>query len=443
MKGNNRWNYKPYAPLDRTDSAADPFICRIAPGKGSVEIAWIHADADAAVYFAERGSQVWEHLAADGSTLRIGHLKDGTDYRIYVESRDHRKSMVRLARTGEVPGTVVQYLHPDDGAFDFSGRYLCSPSILRLPGGRWLASADIYGPGTPQNLTMILESDDNGSSWRYRTDLFPCFWGKLFMHRDSLYMLGTSTEYGDLLIGKSDDEGRTWSEPAVIARGSCHSGERGFHKAPVPVIHAAGRLWTAVEYGTWAEKRKGFADLALSIDENACLLDAEEWTLSEPLPHDNGWSGALAGCSGIEGNMVEAPDESVRNILRYAENQALMLRADAEHPERPLRFDRFIRFPMGHTKFEIRRKGDIYVAVGNRLPLRNILSVYKSRDLISWEPIGDILDYGPMDMHSVAFQYPSFEFDGDGLAVLSRTAWNCAHNFHDSNYITFHRFTMH
>ena len=37
------------------------------------------------------------------------------------------------------------------------------------------------------------------------------------------------------------------------------------------------------------------------------------------------------------------------------------------------------------------------------------------------------------------FQYPDWQFDGEDIICLVRTAYDGAHNFHDSNRITFHR----
>ena len=39
----------------------------------------------------------------------------------------------------------------------------------------------------------------------------------------------------------------------------------------------------------------------------------------------------------------------------------------------------------------------------------------------------------------IAFQYPDAIIEGDDLLVLSRTAWNGAHSYHDANMITFYR----
>ena len=45
-----------------------------------------------------------------------------------------------------------------------------------------------------------------------------------------------------------------------------------------------------------------------------------------------------------------------------------------------------------------------------------------------------------MDPEKIGFQYPVFLFEGDDtLLVLSRTAYNDAHTFHDANYQTFYR----
>jgi hypothetical protein len=54
-------------------------------------------------------------------------LETEREYEFFVEADNGEKSRVRLARTGKSVGTVINYLHPDDEAYAFSGRYLCSP----------------------------------------------------------------------------------------------------------------------------------------------------------------------------------------------------------------------------------------------------------------------------------------------------------------------------
>ena len=83
-----------------------------------------------------------------------------------------------------------------------------------------------------------------------------------------------------------------------------------------------------------------------------------------------------------------------------------------------------------------------YYAVGNNKPLRNILSIFRSKDIFNWEFVKDILNYGDMDKDYVGFQYPSFIFEGDEILVLVRTAFDGAESFHDNNYLTFHRISI-
>ena len=44
-----------------------------------------------------------------------------------------------------------------------------------------------------------------------------------------------------------------------------------------------------------------------------------------------------------------------------------------------------------------------------------------------------------MDPQEAGFQYVDYEFEGDDIIFLCRTALNKPHGFHDSNYQTFDR----
>lgn len=215
-------------------------------------------------------------------------------------------------RTGGVPGTVINYLHPEDEECAFSGRYLCSPSLLKLPDGTILASMDVYSGDSAQNLTLLYRSLDGGESFEYLAELFPCFWGKLFLDGGKLYMLGVSREYGDLLIGRSEDGGRNWGMPTVLFRGSGFAKECGIHRAPMHVEHSHGLVMTDVQYGTWS---KCFGDFVLSAKEGTDLLKPENWTASRVwLPKDSGDPEVSRSYGGIEGCIVTAPDGRVYDI---------------------------------------------------------------------------------------------------------------------------------
>ena len=214
MKGYNGWSYAPYKPL--LFETGDIYICRVVPGMNRVHFEWIDSgDGEYQVYYRKRGNEefiAWK--STKENACDITGLTAETDYEFYVAAGD-KKSRIRLARCGESVGTVVNYFHPEDDAYSFSGRFLCSPSLLRHPDGYLLASMDLFGNDDPQNLTLIFRSDDDGESWHYVSELMPCFWGKMFIHKGELYMLSCSTEDGDLLIGKSTDGGKTFGAPVV------------------------------------------------------------------------------------------------------------------------------------------------------------------------------------------------------------------------------------
>lgn len=441
MKGYNGWSYAPYIPANRLGQPAAPYLCRLAPGEHTLELEWRYpgGEGPCTLYYTPCGRENWIRQAGEGPVLLIDNLQRDQDYQLYLELPDGTRSITRLFRTGEVPGTVVNYLHPEDTQYLFSGSYLCSPSLLKLKSGALLVSMDLFGRHTPQNLMLLFRSDDGGRTWRYLTDIFPCFWGKLFEHQGKLFLLGVSNEYGDLLIGCSEDEGETWGTPTPILRGAASPDEDGNHRAPMVVLHSHGRLWTGSEYGSWHSHE--ISPALFSIDEKDDPMIAGNWIYTGFCHVDETWPGAEAGIrTAIEGNAVETPDGRIVDFLRYAANKALVLAADAENPETPLRFERFADFPLAHTKFEIQRRADgLYVAVGNPPPARTVLSVYTSSDTVRWEKFCDVVDRSSCDAKEVGFQYPAFCFDGEDIVILSRTAYNHAHNFHDSNFITLHR----
>ncbi len=393
----------------------------------------------------------------------IEDLKNGVDYMVEIaaysqhDGREMARSPVRFFRTGFVPGTVINYIHPDDYTYEPSGRSPASPSLVRLPGGDLLASHDIYWGGEAQNLTKVFMSRDEGRTWSYLSDVYPCFWGKLFVHHGILFMLGTSTEYGALLLFSSKDGGKTWSSPIeILEEGSREEG--GPHKAPMPILEANGRLWTAIDYGSWSIG--GHASGVVSIPVDADLMDPGNWTVTPFLPYDSQWPGTIQGGSPglLEGNVVKTPGGDLVNFLRYHTIQgcpdygkAIYLYIDKDNPSAPLRFGKVVDFPGNMSKFTIRfdPKSKKYYALVNRVMTanvsqRNILTLVSSPDLEDWKIQRDVLNFQdngwPEDDTKVGFQYVDWIFDGEDILAVSRTAIHNAFNFHNANHLTFHRF---
>lgn len=448
------WSYKPYRPF--LFDVGDIYVCRVAPGKTQVHFEWLDAGEPCRVCFGTRESgtfAVTENVTECEFTAT--DLPENTDFAFYVEGMTSgKKSRVRLARTGEVEGTVVNYLHPEDEAYSYSGRALCSPSFARLPNGDLVASMDLYAPAAPQNLTLLFKSKDNGKTWHYLSEIFPAFWSKLFVHKGDLYAIACSTEYGDLLIGRSQDGGETFPAPTVLLRGSCSPKMPGAHRNPQPVVSHAGRLWHPIEWGAWAA---GFhAATVMSCDENADLLDARNWTIAPPLPYDPTWKGVAEGPSTgtIEGNLVVAPNGKFYNIMRYdtakttpSYGLVLAYEVNEKDPAAQIRYSHAIPFDGNLSKFIIKKdpKTGYYYTLYTRITDpnhvhdRRLLSLARSEDLEDWTLITDLLDRRDCPPKEVGFQYVDFEFDGDDIIYLCRTALNGARNFHDANYSVFHR----
>lgn len=459
MRGSSGCCFQPYYPLIENLRKDFPFIAAVRPQDGIIEVEWYD--------FKSSGRHILEIVSHD-ETLIVEASDNVVKFKcenckcveitVVDKGDSSRRSIPRKAMAAPVCGTVVNFLSPDDSAYSFSGNSLCSPCILKLKKKTLLVSMDIYKHRAGQNLTKIFRSDDNGISWRYVTDLFPCFWGKMFLHKGKLYMLSMTTEYGDLQIAASYDEGTTWTDFVRLFPGSGNRDAGGPHKAPLNVVAFGGRLWTSIDFGTW-EKETFHSTGILSIAEDDDLLCPENWTLSDFLPCSNDWEGAPEGISRgcLEGNVLVLPDGQLYDLLRYQINtcspacdKAVYLRINKDFPEKAPEFYRIVDFEGGLSKSAVLYddKTSMYFALFNRVAdpehvmARNILSLSFSKDGIKWQTVCDLIgidaDGGLYD--KVGVQYPDAIIDGDDLLWVQRTACNNAANFHDSNYITFHRF---
>jgi hypothetical protein len=341
------------------------------------------------------------------------------------------------------PGVVVAHLPAADG------HYVGSPSLAVLPDGTYVASHDLFGFGPTRpakgmregNDSRVFRSADRGKTWTKIADVPDQYWSTLFVHRGALYLLGTDKGFGNVTVRRSTDGGRTWTTPAGPDTGLLLTGG-DYHCAPVPVVEHAGRLWRAFEVNPKDAKRRDFRAFVMSAPVDADLLRAGSWTRTNELAYDVQQTGG----NWLEGNAVVAPDGQIVDLLRIGKNgieKAALLHVSADGHQ--IAWDPaqdVVDLPGGGVKFTVRfdpTSGRYWSLVNkqkNPDAVRNDLSLISSADLRSWRVEATLLhepDPG------TAFQYPDFLIDGDDLLVLSRTAWGAPHNFHDANYLTFHR----
>jgi hypothetical protein len=354
-----------------------------------------------------------------------------------------------------VPGVVVDHSPAS------SGIYIGSPSLAVLPNGDYVASHDEFGPKSTEQtraVSHVFLSRDRGANWKKLSTVDGAFWSTLFTYRGALYLLGPDKHYGNVLVRRSLDGGLTWTSPTNGTTGLLR-GAGQYHCAPMPVIEHAGRLWRAMEWRNppvaWGiNYRAGM----LSVPLDADLLQATNWTCGNFLPSDRAWNGGDMG-AWLEGNAVVTPAGELVNVLRVqtksADEKAAIVRISPDG--KIASFDPatgFVKFPGGAKKFTIRfdpqtkRYWTLASIVldrdraDNPGSIRNTLALTSSPDLLNWEVRCVLLHHTDTAKHG--FQYVDWLFDGEDIIAVCRTAFDDgqggAHNHHDANFLTFHRF---
>lgn len=357
--------------------------------------------------------------------------------------------------------------------------YLGSPALLKLPDGALLVTHDYFGPGilSPEQpaLTSVYRSEDGGETWSNISQIIGCFWGTLFLHRNEIYLLSVTREYGDLVIRKSTDGGYTWTNPTNEKNGLLLKSGPG-HKAPnwhsasaTGVYSYKGRLFKSLEElivpeegGDALWRPDLFSASVISADENSDLLDAASWTRSNSIMMESqkfppelnlhikhgGW---------LEGNFAEPPEGGLLMLMRvhlaHAFNRIAHIKVSDDG--RNITFshtDGVVEFIGGTSKFNViyDEKTKCYFSLSHGYLSdefehgRHNLYLVVSEDFKHWRTLKKLLcDDTGLDKETArnftGFQYPDFLIDGEDLLYVVRTAYKGAHTFHDSNRITFHK----
>ena len=400
----------------------------------------------------------WAGPPMSGDTFASRESRTADPPRLIIEHSPANTAERSALQPVTPPGVMITHYRAS------SGIYVGSPSIAVLPGGDLLASHDGFGPMHRFSRTYLFRSSDGGTkTWRPIGQVDGQGTSTLFTHAGAVYLLGLGS--GSVQIRRSADGGRTWTQPKDGDSGRLLT-DGPYHTAPTPIVVHRGRIWRAMEHvsppGHWARDYRAFV---LSAPADADLLRAESWTSSEQLATDPSWlNGEFKGW--LEGNAVVTPKGTIANILRVDSSsmhggRAAMIRVNDDGTAASIDPGTdFINLPGGSKKFTIRFDpvSRRYWSLTNWIPkqrgnggrldhrgnpngIRNRLALISSADLRSWTIHSIVLHHPDITTHG--FQYADWQFDGDDLVAVCRTAFDDddggAHSAHDANYLTFHR----
>ena len=356
--------------------------------------------------------------------------------------------------------------------------YLYTPAIVEGFDGRYVVAVDYGGPGTgaldgPRsdfgdykagNQIRVLLSDDRGAHWRETSARIPMMHEILFKAGESLYMIGHSRR---LLICRSDDNGETWSAPAVL----CAEGR--WHQSCTSVDVYDGKVTLA--YERWISEGHpwpGVGPVLMQAPVSADLTLASSWKSSPLYDPDPAMEAALPAGMALEGdghsglletNVVRVHDPARPFYDSLGRSVVLLSRANAgmpdigvilrrrEMPDGSLLIDRwprkngevlFAHIPGGHLKVQIVYDSEsglfwlLHSQSDGIMQERRRLALSYSPDLMRWTFAG-MVAVGPSD-HS-ARHYATMIVDGDDLCIVSRSGDLAARTAHDGNIVTFHR----
>ncbi len=281
--------------------------------------------------------------------------------------------------------------------------------------------------------TVLKKSADGGETWTTVTAKIPHLrWASPFENKGVIYLIGSDLRNGDAMIAKISSDGKY--QISTIAKKAKVSGT-----APGSVVHANGRIY------------KAYLAATLSADENADLMQAASWRLSNKTNSDG-----LAKY-GNEGSMVAGENGKVYQVLhtdKINESIVLELSADGKTYTQLEGTDNgYVYFPTCISKNSVVYDADskTYISLSNIPTIgekqdrqRNVLALVVSKDLIHWE----IAEYLLVDREMTnpyysasthAFQYVDFKIDGNDIVMVVREAAGYTNTYHDGNYCTFYR----
>ena len=365
---------------------------------------------------------------------------------------------LQVAETAPAPGTVVARIKK------LRSSHITNPNILICKDGTYLAACT---NANRKRGTDVYRSTDRGQTWELWSEgFYPLNFFTLFEYGDRIYMIGTWTPEGHVVICESTDGGRTFSFPEEeFDRGVLFRGR--YHSAPMPVVVHDGRIWRSMETNEKEEQRRA---CVISAKEGADLMKASSWTMSRQLDYDRSWPtkcGDGEFRQWIEGCLVKTREGGLVNVIRVDEEKVGRTAAiiTVESP-RKVTFDPkrdIVEMPGGGKKFTIRydaesdrywalvspadpaslgmTHGGIYAKGIHAGLARNTLTLISSKDLREWREERVVLQSD--NPFFDGFQYVDWQFDGEDIVAVIRLAIEekrgLPNRQHDANFLSFYR----
>jgi hypothetical protein len=221
------------------------------------------------------------------------------------------------------------------------------------------------------------------------------------------------------------------------------------------VLFDPGRIWKTFEIAEAHDLR----EIVMSAPVDADLLDTRVWTSTIHLQSDKSW---LNGdfLSWEEGNMVSTgqplPSVVMRVNTRQGIEKGALVSVTTGGESLSFNPDRdFVDMPGGGKKFTIRfdAQTKLYWSLTNAVQqndghenlerVRNTLALISSPDLRHWTVRRVLLNHPDRERHG--FQYVDWQIEGNDIIAVIRMAFDDeeggAQSQHNSNYVTFMRFT--
>lgn len=450
-------------------------IVRISPKNQGVSIEYkykgeLPAYTKLVISEAETGDTVCEvDSFISENTIHADRILNDTVYIAEVIGYDYDKKPImhsnkRLFETGYFPGQVINYIHPDDFTYAYSGKFPDSPNIIKLENGTYIACHGVMGWEGHNALCLVFVSKDYGKTWHYISRVERCCLAKLFRYGEKIYLLGTTdVKQGDLVLYESTDDCVSWSDPITLIE---HTEDYTLRCSPIAHAEFKGRLWLYIDRRCYSDPA-GFQTAVASVPVDADFADPNNWAFTEFIKYNPEWEGIEQEAWGAymmeEGNLIVNRNMELIMLIRFNSHRydipeadptnikAIMFKVDTDNPTAPMEFVKAIPFngTFSKTYIQYDEETDLYYAMLSRMTTnkiwqRNVLSLYSSYDLEHWKVERDLINLEDMEWYENNWEsgmhYPTWFIEGDDIVAAVRSSLNHADNFHNSNAITFHRF---